>query len=500
MDKLIMKGITKTFPGVKALQNVDFQVSSGEVHALIGANGAGKSTLMKILAGVYSPCSGNIFIENRKISIKNPKDAMQNGIVIVYQEVDTALVPHLTVAENIMMDYIVTEKKDVFMNWKNIKMRARKEIEALGLEINENQLVSELSLSQKQMVLIGRAVLHKAKYLILDEPTAPLSVEETEKLFKIVNKLKQDGMSVVFISHRLDEVFKICERITILKDGELVGSYNTKDMTIDKAVEKMLGKKLENSYPKCGTTIGEKIFEVKNLTGTGGINDANIFVRAGEIVGLAGLVGGGKTELCKLLFGEGSIDSGEIILKGKKINPKSPSHAVKEGLALVPEERRKEGVLGQESIETNITLPTLQNYCKSGFMKRNLIKKISIDIIKKIGVKTPNEKQLVANLSGGNQQKVAIGKWLLSEAEVFIFDEPTKGVDVGSKAEIYSLIGELVVQGKGVIYASCEFSEILGLSDRAYVMYNGSVAKELITKNTTEEELLYYSAGGMLNE
>lgn len=500
MYNLKMKGITKSFPGVKALDNVDFEVKSGEVHALIGANGAGKSTLMKILAGAYTGYEGDIYIGNDLITINNPIDAKKNGIVIVYQEVDTALVPHLTVAENIMMDYIIGEQKHLFIDWKEIKTRAKKEIETLGENINVNQLVSELTLSEKQMVLIGRAVFQKAKYLILDEPTAPLSVEETEKLFKIVNKLKNDGMSVIFISHRLDEVFKICEKITVLKDGKHVGSYKTEDMTIDQVVEKMLGKKLENSYPKNEVEIGDMLLEVKEFSGTGGINNINLQVKAGEIIGLAGLVGGGKTELCKLLFGEGNISSGEMILHHKKINPKTPAHAVNAGFALVPEERRKEGILVHESIETNITLPTLEKYCKGSFIRRNKLKDTAREIINKVGVKTPNEKQLVANLSGGNQQKVAIGKWLLTDAEIFIFDEPTKGVDVGSKAEIYALIGELVKRGKGVIYASCEFNEILGLTDRAYVMYNGTIAKELITKNTTEEELLYYSAGGKKNE
>ncbi|MFP4697706.1 MAG: sugar ABC transporter ATP-binding protein [Eubacteriales bacterium] len=500
MDKLQMKGISKTFPGVKALQNVDFEVAKGEVHALIGANGAGKSTLMKVLAGAYPNYDGEIYINGEKIAINNPIDAKKNGIVIVYQEVDTALVPHLTVAENIMMDHIISEQKDVFMNWKQIKKIAKEEIKTVGLDINVNRLVSDLTLSEKQMVLIGRAVCQKAKFLILDEPTAPLSVEETKKLFQIVNNLKNDGMSVVFISHRLDEVFQICEKITVLKDGQLVGNYTSSDMTIDKVVEKMLGKKLDNTFPKIEADIKDVLFEVKDLSGTGGVNNVDLQVKAGEIVGLAGLVGGGKTELCKLLFGEGNISNGEISLKGKKINPKTPTHAVRKGLALVPEERRKEGILVHESIETNITLPTLEKYCRNSFMQKKKIKKISIENIKKIGVKTPNEKQLVANLSGGNQQKVAIGKWLLSDADIYIFDEPTKGVDVGSKAEIYSLIGELVSKGKGVIYASCEFNEILGLSDRVYVMYNGTVAKELITRDTNEEELLYYSAGGKQNE
>lgn len=496
MSKLQMKGITKSFPGVKALDNVNFFVGNQEVHALIGANGAGKSTLMKILAGAYQGYEGEIIIDDKVCNISSPIAAKNEGVVIVYQEVDTALVPHLTVAENIMMDAIISQEQKLFVDWKHIRAQAKKELQSLGLDINENKLVSELTLSEKQMVLIGRAVYQKAKFLILDEPTAPLSHEETEKLFEIVNKLRNDGMSIIFISHRLDEIFKISDKITVLRDGIYEGTYDVKDMTIEKLVERMLGRKLENTFPKHNGEIGEVVFETKNLSGTGGINNVNITLGKGEIIGLAGLVGGGKTELCKLLFGEGSVYEGEILLEGKKVNPKSPTHAVKSGFALVPEERRKEGILVHQSIETNLTLPTLEKYCNGPFINRREIRKVSKENITKVGIKTPSEKQKVALLSGGNQQKVSIGKWLLSDAKIYIFDEPTKGVDVGSKAEIYSLIAELVKEGNSVIYASCEFSEILGLSDRAYVMYNGTIAKELITKDTDEEELLFYSTGG----
>lgn len=496
MNRLEMNGITKTFPGVKALDNVSFSVGKQEIHALIGANGAGKSTLMKILAGAYQGYEGEIKIDGERKEIGNPMDSKEHGVVIVYQEVDTALVPHLTVAENIMMDEIASPKQATMLNWKKIKNKAKEELESLGLDISIHKLVSELTLSQKQMVLIGRAVYQKAKVLILDEPTAPLSIEETEKLFKIVEKLKKDGMSVIFISHRLDEVFKISEKITVLRDGKLVGTYNIEDTTIDGIIEKMLGRKLENTYPKHVGDIGEEVLRIENLHGTGGIHHVDFTVNRGEIVGLAGLVGGGKTELCKLLFGEGKIAEGKIFLNGQEMANKNPHQAVKNGFALIPEERRKEGILVHESIETNITLPTLDKYCTYSFMKRKDMKKVSKESILNVGVKTPSEKQIVANLSGGNQQKVAIGKWLLSDAQIYIFDEPTKGVDVGSKAEIYRLIGDLVKEGKSVIYATCEFSEILGLTDRTYVMYNGTMAKELVTKNTNEEELLLYSAGG----
>lgn len=500
MSKLMMKSITKTFPGVRALNEVNFSVGDNEVHALIGANGAGKSTLMKILAGAYPEYEGEIFIDDVAILNKSPIEAKKNGVVIVYQEVDTALVPHLTVAENIMMDAIIDTSQKIFINWKSIYSQAKRELDSVGLDINVNKLVSELTLSEKQMVLIARAVFQKAKFLILDEPTAPLSLEETEKLFTIVNKLKKDGMSIIFISHRLDEVFKISDHITVLRDGSYVGTYPIHEVTIDKIVEKMLGRRLESTFPKVEATIGEELLRVEHLSGTGGINDVNFHLKRGEIIGLAGLVGGGKTELCKLLFGEGNIHEGEIYIRGSAVRIVSPAHAVKEGMALVPEERRKEGILVHEAIDTNLTLPTLSKYCKSIFISRKKIKETSSRLIESVGIKTPNEKQKVANLSGGNQQKVAIGKWLNSDADIYIFDEPTKGVDVGSKAEIYKLIGDLVAAGKGVIYASCEFNEILGLSDRAMVMYKGTIVKELMTQNTEEEELLLYSTGGGHND
>ena len=491
-----MQSITKFFPGVQALSNVDFLVDSGEIHALIGANGAGKSTLMKILSGAISNYEGKIFIDNEPVQITNPIQAKSSGIVTVYQEVDIALVPHLTVAENILMDAIASKEQSLFIEWKKIEEAAAMEIKSLDLDIDVNAQISDLTLSQKQMILISRAVSQKAKILILDEPTAPLSIEETKKLFKIINKLKLSKMSVIFISHRLDEVFKISEKITVLKDGQYVGTYLTKDTTINKIVERMLGKKLEKTYPKHVGKIGETTLLVRDLSGTGGIHNINIRIKQGEIVGLCGLVGGGKTELCKLLFGEGIVTNGDILLFDEKIKMHTSSEAVMNGFAFVPEERRKEGVLVQESIETNITLPTLSNYCYGMFLNKKKTKEISHEMIEQVNIKTPNENQIVANLSGGNQQKVVIGKWLLSDAKIFILDEPTKGVDIGSKSEIYRLISDIVKKNKSVLYASCEFSEILGLTDRTYVMYKGTIVKELITKKTTEEELLFYSTGG----
>ncbi len=494
-EGLSMRSISKEFPGVKALDQVDFNLGPGEIHALVGANGAGKSTLMKVLSGGTTKSDGEIYIDGELVHIESPIDAKGLGIVTVYQEVDTALIPHLTVAENIMMDHVISKKQSTFMNWKWLQKRAAEALEKLNLDIDINKQVQDLSLSEKQMVLIGRAVFHDAKYLLLDEPTAPLSVDETEKLFSIVQSLQKRGVSIVFISHRLEEVFQICQNVTVLRDGRLVGNYAIENESIDSIVEKMLGRKLEQTFPKQHLVPGDTLLEARELCGAGGIHNCSFQIKAGEIIGISGLVGAGKTELLKLLFGD-SPHQGELQLKGIPLKFGNPSQAQKAGLALVPEERRKEGVLVHESIETNLTLPSLSEYCFGPFLRRKNLLKQSEKIIQQVGIKTPSAGQKVANLSGGNQQKVSIGKWLDSQAEVFLFDEPTKGVDVGSKAEIYRLIGELAALGKGIIYASCEFSEILGLTDRVYVMYNGTIAASLITKDSNEEELLYYATGG----
>jgi len=500
---LEMKNISKSFPGVRALKNVDFSMQSGTTHALIGANGAGKSTLMKVLAGAYGDeFEGQILIDGKEISITKPVDSRKQGIEIVQQEVDTALIPHLTVAENIMLDYTVNEYKKTFISWKDIKNKAKEVLKRLKLDLNVDKIVSELSLSEKQLVLIGRAIAHDVKFIILDEPTAPLSLSETEQLFNIISDLKKEGVGIIFISHRLNELFQICEDITVLKDGELVGTYKVSDLTIDDVIEKMLGRKMDETYPKIDTKIGDVIFEVKDLSGKGDvhIDDIHMHVRAGEIVGIAGLVGAGKTELSKLLFGASVIEKGSVLVNNKEVFLKTPKHAVDSGICLVPEERRKEGILVKESVECNITLGTLKKFCSLSFLDRAKIGNTTKQVIKDLGIKTPSEKQKVAHLSGGNQQKVAIGKWLISDSDVYIFDEPTKGVDVGAKSDIFMLINGLAEKGKGIIYASCELGEIMGISDRIYVMYDGRISKELITKDTNQEEILYYSTGGQESE
>jgi len=497
---LEMKSISISFPGVKALTDVDFRTTAGTAHALIGANGAGKSTLMKILSGAYNHYEGEIWMNGNKVDIRSPKEAKDLGIQIVYQEVDTALIPNLTVGENIMLDRTVHDMgKRQLIRWKELHQEAESILARMNIQVPSRKLVSELTLAEKQMVLIARAVSKQCRILVLDEPTAPLSHSETEQLFKLVIKLKQDGVGIIFISHRLPELYAICDDITIMRDGLLVKSDRITNIDQPKVVEYMLGSKMEQQFPQAKRDIGEAWFEVKNMQDSGKIDDVNLHIRQGEIVGLAGLVGAGKTELCRAIFGASETSTGQITLKGNKLRIRSPYDAVSHGIALVPEERRRQGVFVDEPVSVNITAAVLSRFSKWGtWLNFGKEKQAAKGIIDSLGVKTPNEKARVKNLSGGNQQKVAIGKWLLVDADVYIFDEPTKGVDVGAKRDIFRLVAELAERGKCVLYASSELSEIVGITDRVYVMYDGRIVKELTTQTSNEEEILLYCTGGGL--
>jgi simple sugar transport system ATP-binding protein len=495
---LEMKNISIEFPGVKALNEVTFSTETGTAHALIGANGAGKSTLMKVLSGAYHHYTGEIYLDGKQVTIRSPKDAQNLGIQIVYQEVDTALIPYLTVGENIMLNETVNDMgKKQFISWKHIHEKASTILNSIHVKISSKTLVSELTLAEKQMVIIARSLVKQCKFLILDEPTAPLSYSETNELFRIVRDLKQRDVGIIFISHRLPELFEICDEITVMKNGEFVSREKISETSQNRVVESMLGEKLEKQFPKYNVEIGSKVLEVNGLYDTGLIKNFSMHIRAGEIVGVAGLVGAGKSELCKAIFGASKVTAGEVKMKGKNVRLKDPFQAVNHGLAFVPEERRKEGILVQETVTTNLTAASLGKFSTFlSFLDFKREKKVSGEMISTLGIKTPSEETMVQNLSGGNQQKVAIGKWLIADADVYIFDEPTKGVDVGAKKDIFELIYELAKRGKSILYASCEFTEILGITDRVYVVYDGEVAKELETSLTNEEELLFYSTGG----
>ena len=493
-----MKKISIAFPGVQALTEVDFTMKSGTAHALIGANGAGKSTLMKVLAGAYSHYTGKITFNGEDMNIRTPKDAKKAGIQIVYQEVDTALIPYLSVAENIMLeDMVHGRSKANIVNWRKLHQNAKQVLDKLQLAIPTKKLVQELTLAEKQLVLIARATTMECKFLILDEPTAPLSDSETTALFELIRRLKAEGVGIIFISHRLPELFQICDDITILRDGKHVITTEIKALNAADVAQHMLGTQLGGQYPARVEKFGDIAFEAVNVGDGVKVHGVDLYVKKGEIIGLAGLVGAGKTELCRILFGANKLKQGEIKLSEQSVKLKTPYDAVHHGLAMIPEERRREGIFVEEEVSVNLTVAQLTPFTRLKlWLSKAKEKQAAYQMINQLSIKTPNEKALVKNLSGGNQQKIAIGKWLLSDAKVYIFDEPTKGVDVGAKKDIYYLIARLAEEGKAVIFASSETNEIVGITDRVYVMYDGKVAKELITKDTTEEEILYYSTGG----
>lgn len=505
MEKKVLKtkNVSISFPGVKALDSVDFEVSTGEIRAVVGANGAGKSTLMKVLAGANPSYTGEVLLDDQVVELRTPIDAKKMGVQIVYQEVDTSLVPTLSVAENIMINEMVMSG-GVGMNWKKTREEAKKALSRLNIkDIDVNTLVQNLSLAQKQMVLIARAIRMECNFLILDEPTAPLSASETKELFEVVRLLRDtENLAVIFISHRLNEILEICEKYTVMRNGQLVDNTPiTKETSTKEIVEKMLGRSFEESFPKETCEIGEEVFRVENLSGADGkVDNVSFHVRAGEIVGIAGLVGAGKSELCKTIFGAYKKTGGKVILNGKELKIKVPADAVKNGIAFVPEERRKEGVLVEENVALNLSAAALDQFCTASFVNTQKVNENAEKYVKSLGIKTPSIKQLVKNLSGGNQQKVAVGKWLTADGELYMFDEPTKGVDVGAKQDIFHLINNIAKKGKGVIYATCEDSELLSLTDRIYVMYSGKIMAELETAKTSDDEIMYYAVGGDAQE
>ena len=504
--KLETKRVSIEFPGVKALDDIDFEVTTGEIRAVVGANGAGKSTLMKVLAGANSNYTGEVFLNDKKVEIRTPVDAKKLGIQIVYQEVDTALYPTLSVAENIVQNDMVMGKSGYIVNWNKAYKQGRAALDRLHIsrdQVDEHELVQNLSLAQKQMVLIAKAIRSECNFLILDEPTAPLSNTETEELFRIVQHLhKTENIAILFISHRLNEILEICENYTVMRNGKIIDTTPVTGQTTTKEiVEKMLGRAFEENFPKEACEIGEMLFETLHLSGARGkVKDVSIQVKSGEVVGIAGLVGAGKSELCKTLFGAFKMTDGKIMLKGRELKIANPSGAVKNRMALVPEERRKEGVLVHENVSFNLSAACLSRFCTGPFIRGRRVDANAKRYVEDLGISTPSVRQQVKNLSGGNQQKVAVGKWLAADCDIYIFDEPTKGVDVGAKQDIFHLINQIAKQGHGVIYASCENSELLSLTDRMYVMYNGTVMAELETAKITEDEIMYYSVGGTDNK
>lgn len=492
---LEMRNISISFAGFPALRQVDFTLEGGSVHALVGANGAGKSTLMAVLSGTHDHYTGQVTIDGQPVNIRLPHQARDHGIHLVQQEVDVALVPTLNVAENIMLDRL--SEPGHWHNWSQLYLQAQRLTAELGLNIDLRARIESCTLAEKQLILLARALSHKCRFLILDEPTAPLDQAESARLFALVRKLKAAGMAVVFISHRIHELRDICDRMTVLRDGRLVSDDSMDGLSNEHIIEKMIGHQLDDIYPpRRPAHSGETLLQIQGMHDRDKLRDISLRLHRGEILGIAGLAGAGKTELCKALFGAtpSQVESGE--LNGKPWKPKEPHLSVEQGLALVPEERRKEGIFIDEDIPMNLSVTADDTFSRWSIFNRRQSLSWAKDIISRLGIRASGPMQKLARLSGGNQQKVAIGKWLRSESQVLIFDEPTKGVDIKAKTDVFRLIDGLAQQGKGIIYASGEFAELVGLCDRILVLWDGRIVAELDAADVDEETLLVYSTGG----
>lgn len=493
---LEMRNISISFAGFPALRQVDFTLEGGSVHALVGANGAGKSTLMAVLSGTHDHYTGQITIDGEAVNIRLPHHAREHGIHLVQQEVDVALVPTLNVAENIMLDRL--SEPGHLHHWPQLYRQAQLLTEQLGLNISLRARIESCTLAEKQLILLARALSHKCRFLILDEPTAPLDQAESARLFALVRKLKAAGMAIVFISHRIHELRDICDRMTVLRDGRLVSDDSMNGLSNEHIIEKMIGHQLDDIYPpRRPPHSGETLLSIHGMHDKDKLRDISLRLHRGEILGIAGLAGAGKTELCKALFGAtpSQVESGE--LNGKPWKPKEPHLSVEQGLALVPEERRKEGIFIDENIPMNLSVTADDTFSRWSIFNARQSLSWAKDIISRLGIRASGPMQKLARLSGGNQQKVAIGKWLRSESQVLIFDEPTKGVDIKAKTDVFRLIDGLAQQGKGIIYASGEFAELVGLCDRILVLWDGRIVAELNAADVDEETLLVYSTGGI---
>ena len=486
---LEMKGIVKSFGPVKALKGVDFDLRTGEVHALMGENGAGKSTLMKVLTGIYGANEGTIHYNGKQVEYSKPKEAMDDGIVIVHQELN--MMNHLTVAQNI---FIGREEinQGLFINDNAGNKKAKELFKLLKLDINPQEKVGNLTVGKQQMVEIAKALSMDAKIIVFDEPTAALTESEINELFAIIDDLRAKGVGIIYISHRMDEIARITDRVTVMRDGEYVGTVNTKETTKDEIIAMMVGRTIYED-PKAVSSVPEGapvVLEVEHLNSGSHVKDVSFVLHKGEILGFSGLMGAGRTEVARLLFGADKKDSGTIKINGKEVNINSPQDAIKEGIGYLSEDRKRYGCIVDMTIANNTVMTDLDKYIKGGLIDDGEIVKVSDEFVKQLRTKTPSSKQLVRNLSGGNQQKVVIAKWLEQNSDILIFDEPTRGIDVGAKSEIYSLMNELVAQGKSIIMISSELTEILRMSDRIVVMCEGRKTGELDISQATQERIL----------
>lgn len=493
---LKMEGITKTFPGVKALDNVRFDARTGEIHALVGENGAGKSTLMKILSGEYLSESGAICFKGQKINIANPQMAQKMGIAIIHQEL--ALIPYLTVAQNIFLGREPVKDFSKLINWKKLNQDAKVYLDRLNLDFGPETLVMDLSIAQQQMVEVAKALSFDAQVLIMDEPTSALTENESEILFQLIGELRNRGIAVIYISHRMEEIQRLADRVTVFRDGCYIGTSNISDITIEEIIHRMVGRKLQETSPVKTAQSQDDILKIVDLCSRkNGIDGISLTLKKGEILGISGLVGAGRSELVRSIFGVDPIDSGEILIDGSTVKIKSPRDAIKAGIGFVPENRKEQGLLLNMTVQENISINILKKLSGVLFLNKNKALNIAKEYIQKLKVKTPSPMEKTINLSGGNQQKIVIAKWLTTHPRIMILDEPTRGIDVGAKDEIYGLINDLAASGMGILIISSELPEILRLCNRIAVMCQGKIPAILSGGEATQDKIMHYATGGL---
>jgi ABC-type sugar transport system ATPase subunit len=488
---LSMEHISKSFPGVHALEDVTLQVRAGEVHALVGENGAGKSTLMKILTGALPKDSGSLELDGQAVSIQNPADALALGINMIHQELN--LIPYLDVGKNIFLGREPTREGRI--DWPEMYRRARQRLELVGIDIEPHSIVGDLSIAQQQMVEIGKALSRSARLIAMDEPTSSLTERETEILFNLIHTLKSQGVTIIYISHRLEEIFEIADRVTVLRDGKWVSTDSIGQVTQTGLVHKMVGRDLKDLFQKDAAPRQNKVLDVKHLSSANFLRDINLELFRGEILGLAGLVGSGRTTLARTLFGAEKAEEGEIWIEGQRVKLDSPQTAIHHGLGLVPEDRKDEALFLNMAVSDNVAISALPGLSTLGFIDFTRVGNVAREYVDKLSIRTPSLRQRARNLSGGNQQKIAIARWLTLNPRILILDEPTRGIDVGAKSEIHALMSQLAKQGMGILMISSELPEILGISDRILVMREGRMVGEFARGQVTQDDIMLAATG-----
>lgn len=492
--KLQLKNISKSFPGVKALDNVTLNVRKGTVHSIVGENGAGKSTLMKILNGALLPDEGEIWLDGEKAHIHVPKDAADYGIAMIWQELQ--FVPNLTIQENLVINEHPVKKGTPFVDWKKVNRDAKETLTKEGITHDPKTLLKDISVSDIQLLEIIKATSKDAQIIIMDEPTSSLTQHESERLFEKIKKMRDEGRTILYISHKMEEVFTLSDDVTIMRDGCFVGTYPIAEVDPPAIISMMVGRKVDSIYPERSSDIGDTIFEVKNLSCGKLYQDINFHVQEGEVVGFAGLVGAGRTEIMRAICGLDPHDTGEVILDGKRVDTRNVSSTVRAGVMMATEDRRRYGLIPVRSIKENITLASLKKLCKGPFIDLKEEKKQAQFYFERMRVKAPSLDTPTYTLSGGNQQKAVLAKWMMAQPRLFIMDEPTRGIDVGAKWEIYNLMNEMVAEGMSIIMISSELPELLGMCDRIYVVCEGRINGEIQRKDFTQELVMTYATGG----